>query len=171
MNGAGVLTNALSRVSLFSDSVDLSIGAPQSLQNDGKIKIKTPVTHCKGLCLMLSSIVTPCQTSITFLPDEALYNFHPSFSCPCLDHDVCSSLEHPFSNQNLCNSKTLRKTLFLYEVLRMYQAYLRPFSRVVGYKNVTFKKSEGHRIDLIKFSLYREVPISVLFYYQYFLLL
>lgn len=86
------MAHECARISLLgglslSGSVELSAGAPKGLRNCGKIEIKAPMTDYKKLCLMLSSIVTPCQAFIKFLP-QAPYNFHTSFSCPCLDRDM-----------------------------------------------------------------------------------
>lgn len=125
-NGTWVFKNSSSRGLILSNRLCLSPGAPKGLQNHGKTKIKAPVTDYKELCLILSSIVILCQAFIKFLPEEAPYNFLTSFFCPCFDH-TCSSLEYPFSNQNLCNSKPLLKPLFLYKVFWMYCAHFSPF--------------------------------------------
>ena len=88
-------------------------GAFKGLQNYGKIKTKAPVTDYKKLCFMLSSIVTPCQAFIKFLPEEAPYNFHTSFSCPCLDHDMFLPGTSFLKPECLLTSKLCLKLLFL----------------------------------------------------------
>lgn len=138
----GMLKNASSLGPLLSGSVSLSARALKSLQNYGKIKIRAPVTGCKGLCLCFHLLSHPAKLSLHVCTKKPHTIFtHPA---PVLALTMtCSSLEHPFSNQNLCSSETLLKTLFLYKVFQMHCARFSLFLKIFCYTHFTFKDGRG----------------------------
>lgn len=132
--------------------------ASQTTERSNKSRSDTS----QGALPVLSSVVTPCRAFITFLPEEAPYNFHNLPPVLALTM-TRSSLAPLFSSWNLCNSETPLKTSFLYKGFQMYYAPFSPFLGVFCYKILCLKKSQRHRIDVIKFSAYCKVPVSVLF--------
>lgn len=93
---------------------------------------KASVTNYKKLCLTLSSIVTPCQAFIKFLPEEAPYNFHTSFSCPCLDHNMFLPGTSFLKTECLLTPKLCLKLSL--QIFQICYAHLTLFFRVFCYK-------------------------------------
>ena len=137
MERHSVFKNFSSKALIFTKLCLIDLRCSQRPPKLWEDQIKAWVTDYKELCLVLSSIVTPCQAFIKFLPEEAPYNFHASFSCPCLDHDMVL-LGKSFSNQSLYKFKTWLKWL-LYKSSEYTMLILVPSLGSFLIKNVCLK--------------------------------
>lgn len=137
MERHSVFKNFSSKALIFPKFCLIDLRCSQRPPKLWEDQIKARVTDYKELCLVLSSIVTPCQAFIKFLPEEAPYNFHASFSCPCLDHDMFL-LGKFFSNQSLYKFKTWLKWL-LYKSSEYTMLILVPSLGSFLIKNVCLK--------------------------------
>ena len=141
MERHSVFKNFSSKALIFPKFCLIDLRCSQRPPKLWEDQIKARVTDYKELCLVLSSIVTPCQAFIKFLPEEAPYNFHASFSCPCLDHDMFL-LGKFFSNQSLYKFKTWLKWL-LYKSSEYTMLILVPSLGSFLIKNVCLKMKEN----------------------------
>lgn len=112
---------------------------------------------------MLSSIVTPCQAFIKFLPEEAPYNFHTSFSCPCLDHDMFLPGTSFLKPECLLTSKLCLKLLFLNKSSKCAMLILLSSLQSSVRKFFMFKNHRGTKLIWLNFQFIAKFPFLLFF--------